>query len=124
MGLRFPKGLVHGYELLIPDLQLPDPNDRHVLAAAIHAEAKCIVTKNLKHFPKTVMESHKIKALSPDDFVLRFIKIDKNPVLRAAKKHRSNLINPPKTADEYIAALELRGLTETAECLWEHKDSI
>ena len=34
-----PKCLVSGYEARIPDLTLPDENDRHVLAAAIEAGA-------------------------------------------------------------------------------------
>jgi hypothetical protein len=32
-----PDGLVSGYKTLIPALTLPDPDDRHVLAAAIDA---------------------------------------------------------------------------------------
>ena len=44
--------LVSGYEPLIEGLKLPDPGDRHVLAAAIKAGAQVIVTRNLKDFPK------------------------------------------------------------------------
>ena len=43
--------LVEGYERLIPALTLPDPADRHVLAAAIRASADLIVTYNLREFP-------------------------------------------------------------------------
>jgi predicted nucleic acid-binding protein len=43
--------LVAGYEPLIEGLKLPDPDDRHVLAAAIKAGAQVIVTRNLKDFP-------------------------------------------------------------------------
>jgi hypothetical protein len=43
--------LVTGYEALIPVIQLPDANDRHVLAAAIVGHCDVIVTQNLKHFP-------------------------------------------------------------------------
>jgi predicted nucleic acid-binding protein len=39
--------LVTGHEALIATLSLPDPDDRHVLAAAIHAGAEVIVTCNL-----------------------------------------------------------------------------
>ena len=42
---------VTGYRDLITALQLPDPDDRHVLAAAIKAGASVIVTYNTKHFP-------------------------------------------------------------------------
>ena len=43
--------LVTGYEALIPSLELPDPGDRHVLAAAIVGRCDVIVTQNLRDFP-------------------------------------------------------------------------
>ena len=43
--------LVTGYEPLIGGLSLPDPDDRHVLAAAIRSQADLILTFNLKDFP-------------------------------------------------------------------------
>lgn len=44
--------LVTGFEYLIPVVELPDPDDRHVVAAAIHAGADLIVTFNLQDFPR------------------------------------------------------------------------
>lgn len=44
--------LVKGYEPLIDILELPDKDDRHVLAAAVRAKAQVIVTFNLKDFPR------------------------------------------------------------------------
>ena len=46
--------LMTGYEPLIESLQLPDPGDRHVLAAAIKSSAQVIVTTNLRHFPEVI----------------------------------------------------------------------
>lgn len=51
MDQAIPDGLITGYEALIDGLCLPDPNDRHVLAAAIRCNASVIVTSNEKNFP-------------------------------------------------------------------------
>jgi hypothetical protein len=42
--------LVRGYEDLIDSLTLPDPDDRHILAAAIRGGAEVIVTYLLLQF--------------------------------------------------------------------------
>src|SRR3954453_1695815 len=61
--------LVTGYEDLIPGLQLPDPDDRHVLAAAIRGRADVIVTANLRDFPAEHIASFGIEAQHPDEFI-------------------------------------------------------
>ena len=124
MDSRFPKALVGGYESIIPTLKLPDQGDRHVLAAAIHAEAGSIITFNLKHFPKAALEPYGIEAMSPDKFVLRLIQEKANLVLIATKIHRANLTRPPKTVDEYLATLEKQKLTKTVAFLREHKTEL
>ena len=60
---------ITGYEYLIECLELPDPNDRHVLAAAIKAGANAIITSNLKDFPGNVLSKYDIEAIHPDDFI-------------------------------------------------------
>ena len=54
MDLHVPDCLITGYEFLIPTLTLPDADDRHVLAAAIHGGAGLIVTFNLNDFPRSI----------------------------------------------------------------------
>lgn len=61
--------LVSGHEPLIDTLDLPDLDDRHVLAAAIAGEARVIVTKNLRDFPASVLSVHGLIAEHPDDFL-------------------------------------------------------
>ena len=68
--------LVTGYEHLIDQLSLPDPNDRHVLAAAILFGAQEIVTTNLKDFPQETLAEFKIVPCHPDDFVLCLVTIN------------------------------------------------
>jgi hypothetical protein len=62
--------LVTGYEGLIPALALPDPDDRHVLAAAITGRCEVIVTHNLRDFPEEVLRPFGIEARHPDGFLL------------------------------------------------------
>ncbi|MGM0639349.1 MAG: PIN domain-containing protein [Pseudomonadota bacterium] len=63
--------LVTGHEPLIQGLTLPDPDDRHVLAAAIRAGAQLIITFNLKDFPSATLDSFGIEAVHPDAFILQ-----------------------------------------------------
>jgi predicted nucleic acid-binding protein len=116
--------LVEGYETLIPFLELPDQDDRHVLAAAIHSGASVIVTFNLKDFQKKFLNKHKIRALHPDDFILSLLDLDAVAVLQAARQHRARLTNPIKSAKEYLFTLSHQGLVKTALYLHTHIGSI
>ncbi len=69
MDKAFPGSNVMGYESLIENLSLPDPDDRHVLAAAIKGDAQIIVTANLKDFPSSVLLAYSIRAEHPDEFI-------------------------------------------------------
>ena len=111
--------LVIGYEDLIPGLQLPDPNDRHVLAAAIRGQANVIVTLNLRDFPSDVLAPFGIEAQHPDEFVLHLLDLAPGAVVAAAENHRQSLKNPSKTVSEYLETLERQGLTQTVSVLRE-----
>ena len=124
MDSEFPNSLVRGYESLMPTLQLPDPSDTHVLAVAIQAKAQYIVTFNLNDFPKSVLQTYGVVALSPEAFALRLIDHAPYPVLRAVRKHRLSLKQPPKTVDEYLVTLERQRLPKIVAFLRKHKDSI
>ena len=109
--------LVEGYDDLIESVKLPDEDDRHVLAAAIHSEADIIVTFNLKDFPQKVLRQHKMESLHPDEFITRLIDMDAAAVCQAAQQHRARLRNPPKTVDEYLLTLANQGLAKTVKFL-------
>ena len=124
MDFHFPNSLVRGYEPIISTLTLPDPNDRHVLAAAIHAKANYIVTFDLNHFPETVLLPYNIVVSSPEEFVLQLIRRAPLPVLEAVKRHRLSLTRPSKTTGEYLATLEKQGLIKTVAFLRKHESDI
>jgi predicted nucleic acid-binding protein len=111
--------LVTGYEELIEGLSLPDPDDRHVLAAAIRGRADVIVTSNLRDFPSDLLEPYGIEAQHPDKFILNLLDLAPGIVAAAARDHRESLRNPPKTIEEYVNGLEAQGLTQTASVLRE-----
>ena len=94
MDEHVPDCLVTGYETLISNLTLPDPDDRHVLAAAIHGGAELIITFNLKDFPPTVLERYGIEAIHPDEFVARLWDEQPEAVVEAARLQRAGLKTP------------------------------
>ena len=119
MDQAAPDALVTGYESLIDSLELPDRDDRHVLAAAIRCGASVIVTLNLSDFPNAALAEFGIEAQHPDDFVLSLTETFPEFVLEAARTHRASLRNPSKTPDEYLAELNTQELCRSAAALRE-----
>ncbi|MGL4243459.1 MAG: PIN domain-containing protein [Beijerinckiaceae bacterium] len=109
--------LVDGYEALIPTLVLPDPNDRHVFAAAITGGCDTIVTANLKDFPAATLEPHGVRAQHPDAFLR--LQLDRTPdnFCAAIRTVRARLKNPAYPAERYLKILEGQGLHDTAAAL-------
>lgn len=110
MTQAVPDCLVTGYEPLIDGLSLPDPEDRHVLAAAIRCHAEVIVTTNLKDFPADQLEFYDIGAQSPDEFVLNVIDLAPARVLAVVQEQARQLTNPPSTLDDLLDRLRTVGL--------------
>lgn len=109
--------LVTGYEDLIDRLTLPDPDDRHVLAAAIQCGAAVIVTYNTKDFPAARLDAYGIDAQHPDKFIAHLLDLAPGPVCTAAKRHRQSLKNPPRTVEQFLDALAAQQLSETVSRL-------
>ena len=124
MNAAIPAAMVTGFEHLIPGLVLPDPDDRHVLAAAIQAEAEVIVTFNLKDFPDSILKYHNIEAKHPDEFLVALLKSEPVLLCEAIKKQRAGLRNPPKTADELLTTFSTQGLVQTVHELRQFADSL
>jgi predicted nucleic acid-binding protein len=117
MNENVPDSLVTDFEQLIPTLSLPDPDDRHVLAAAITANAKIIVTFNLKDFPDSILARHGIIAQHPDVFVSDLIEQYPQQVLQSVDTILSRLKNPPQTFDNHLETLANQGLITSVAML-------
>lgn len=117
MDAAIPDGCVTGYESLIPALSLPDPNDRHVLAAAIRCGANAIVTFNERHFPPEAINEFGIHTRHPDIFIRNVDELDLGTLLTAARADIAHYKNPPPTTKEYIEDLRRAGLPMTADHL-------
>src|SRR5215469_16343775 len=89
--------LVTGYERLIPSLELPDPEDRHVLAAAIVGRCDVVVTFNLKDFPPEALEPFGIDVQHPDEFLCNHLNLAPGVFYGCVQKIRLRLKNPAFT---------------------------
>lgn len=117
MNTALPGALVSGYESLTEALKLPDPDDRHVLAAAIAAGAVVIVTSNLDDFPAETLQPFGVEAKTPDDFVLDQISLDEGRVRDCVHQIARGRTRPPKTYEAVLNALERAGLVGSAAAL-------
>lgn len=105
--------LVTDYQQLTPSLDLPDKNDRHVLAAAIVGRCNAIITQNLKDFPAESLRPYGIETQHPDQFIYNQLTMAPGLVCSSLKRIRKRLKNPPYSTDEYLNTLTQQGLITT-----------
>jgi hypothetical protein len=117
MNAHVRDSLISGFEYLIPSVELPDPNDRHVVAAAIHAGASLIVTFNLRDFPAELLKQYNLVAQHPDEFIVDLLDLHATRVCQAAANHRRSLRNPPMSVDAFLDTLLRQGLPQTVDHL-------
>jgi hypothetical protein len=106
----FPESNVGNFEHLLSQLTEVDPKDAHVLAAAIAGSAGAIVTFNLKHFPKTLFESHGIELKHPDDFLLDQVDLEPLRAFSALARQIADYDQP------FIRAIELASKIAQNKC--------
>jgi predicted nucleic acid-binding protein len=120
MNSAFPEALVNSFESLIESLELPDPDDRHVLAAAIQCSASAIVTFNIKDFSTEYLNQFNIELIDPDSFMCSMIELNEYAAMMAFNNQLNSLKNPPKTKDELLAILEKCGLPKAVQLFKIH----
>ena len=112
-----PDSEVVGYQSLIKGLKLPDPDDRHVLAAAIRCGASEIITFNLKDFPDSELASFNIQARHPDEFAASLVDLSAPAVVAAARDQRRDLTDPELSVEQFLENLRRAELPRTASKL-------
>ncbi|EFA73394.1 PIN domain-containing protein [Cylindrospermopsis raciborskii CENA303] len=112
-----PAALITGLEKYIPELELPDPEDRHVVAAAIKGGCDAIVTFNLKDFPSRVLEPYGLVALHPDLFISQCFADYSDRVIAALKAQHRSLRNPPCSLSDLLDTLMRCGIPDTITVL-------
>lgn len=117
MDKAFPEACVAGYTGLIESLELPDRDDRHILAAAITTSAQVIVTENLKDFPSKVLAPFDITPISADEFISDAIELDQLTAVAALRKMRARFNNPTMDVEALLQRIKDRKLFQTAEAL-------
>jgi predicted nucleic acid-binding protein len=120
MHRAIPDALVTGFAQLIPGVSLPDPDDRHVLAAAIATTADVIVTYNLKDFPAVTLAAYGIEALHPDEFLKTMAVALPTPFFGSVHECLVRLTRPRISTQSYLAMVERLGLRETAAFLTDN----
>jgi len=119
MSQAVPDCMVSGFEALIEGIELPDRDDRHVLAAAIRAGAQAIVTFNLADFPDERLAPYNIEAKHPDDFVLDTMDLAAGLVTTVVSQQAATLKNPPRSVGELLDTLRDQGLVRSVAKLRE-----
>lgn len=117
MNAHARDALVTDFEQLIGVLDLPDADDRHVLAAAIKGRADLIVTANLKDFPTDKLNRWGIEAQHPDEFLTHQFHLSQPLFLQAVRTVRLRLKNPSKSVDDYLDTLRAQGLLATVKAI-------
>ncbi|MCB1053422.1 MAG: PIN domain-containing protein [Acidobacteria bacterium] len=117
MDAHVRDALVEDYQKYEQLFVLPDPDDHHVLAAAIASGAKLIVTFNQKDFPTAVLSGFNIETQHPDEFIVSQAELNQGKFLEAVSTHRRSLKNPPKGPEEYLETLRKQGLPKTVSYL-------
>ena len=122
MNSAFPDAEVGGFEELIDELELPDLDDRHVLALAIKSESDAIITHNKKDFPKKYLKQFDIEVYDPDRFLSLLNGLSSQVVKMAFENQLKSLKNPPVTRKELIEILIKCGLKSARKVFkWKKK---
>jgi hypothetical protein len=120
MNDALPRATISGYEHLIPTLRLPDPDDRHVVAAAIAAGASIIVTWNLRDFPPKALKTNGLRRQTPDAFLCEIFDQVPDLMVNSLASARRNLNKSRISASDFLGILGQQQFTQLVTRLKKH----
>lgn len=122
MTEMFPDAEITGYDAITGALDLPDVDDRHVLAAAIVGKCHGIISANVKHFPAAKLQPFKMEVIHPDDFIVNIIDLHPERALAACKRHRAAMSKTNPSEEEYLDRFRACGLVQAHARLSGNKE--
>jgi hypothetical protein len=101
---HFPEALVEDYEPLVPTMKNAEA-DRHVLAAAVRANASVLVTFNVNDFPVSACAPFNITVQTPDEFLSDLWAVHPDAMAEVLRTQAAHLARPPQTPQQVLATL-------------------
>jgi hypothetical protein len=120
MNTVLPDALVLGHEPLIESVNLPDPDDRHVVAAGIISGASAVITWNLRDFPSEELSRHGLRVQNPDSLLTDLYVAAPELVIYSTRNARANLRRSTPSAIDFITALERQNLKTFSRSMIDH----
>jgi len=111
----FEDAHVDGWEGLEATVTLPDPDDHHVVAAALRGRADAIITTNVRHYPTDTLEPLGIEVIHPDNFLLDHLDLAPRTVLDVLRGQAANTHHPALTPIDLVARLARAGVPGFAD---------
>jgi hypothetical protein len=120
MNQTFEDACVDDCETVDLDIDLPDPDDRHVVVAAMKGRADAIVTANLADFPGKLLARFDIEVVHPDDFLLDQLDLNPRIVIDVVREQADHTRNPPLEPVDLLSRLVKYGVPGFADEVGRH----
>lgn len=111
----FPYAMAEPDEGGLAGVELPDPDDRHVVAAALAGGCDAIVTYNVRDFPEEALTPLGLRALRPDDFLMEVVAADPDGTVAAVRSLVAVKRRPPRTMEEELEGIRANKLGRFAD---------
>ncbi|MGB0506079.1 MAG: PIN domain-containing protein [Pikeienuella sp.] len=118
LNAAFPEACVEDWEVYEATIvDLPDKDDKHVLAAAVKCDASVIITENLKDFPAVALDPVGVEPVNTDSFIADLIDLNQSAAINAIERMREGFRRPEYTRSDLVNRMSEIGLVQAAAIL-------